>query len=324
MLHPKMDVENRNRDGVTEHIHLAEFRKSMKKFKATGDNSFSVVGYSKPYSFGRLNNDIVVLLSCLGVSNDKFLEKQEQYFQWMQDAIVDVASAVDFLTSTDKYALAEKVFLDGLTETHLREIRKLQMDELSRHHDKETNKFKTRMLIQKSRRLYGVCDPLQVLKEGQVHIRITAGRKGPATPIHGDVLVVRNPCLHPGTLVLRLALWCSSLMGTITGDCLKLRAVDHPELSHLVDCIVFATTAKPGHKPAPSMTSGGDLDGTCTGVNHYFCSLSSYALTGDEFFVLWDPDIVPAKTHEVSSSENTHQSALTLAPVVRLPSKQGA
>ena len=45
------------------------------------------------------------------------------------------------------------------------------------------------------------------------------------------------------------------------GDCLKLRAVNHPKLSHLVDCLVFATVARPGHKAAPSMSSGGDLDG---------------------------------------------------------------
>ncbi|KAF5334777.1 hypothetical protein D9611_012906 [Ephemerocybe angulata] len=260
MLHPKMDAENVMRDGVTEHIHLAEFRASMKKFKAVGDNSFSVVGYSKPYSFGRLNNDIVVLISSLGVTNDKFLAKQQAYFDWIQDATLNVTSAIDFLSSTDKYTLAEQVFLDGLTDQHIREIKKLQVDELSRHHDKETKKFKTRMLIHQSRRLYGVCDPLQVLKEGQVHIRITTARRGPSTPIHGDVLVVRNPCLHPG-------------------DVLKLRAVARDELSHLVDCIVFASVAKPGHKPAPSMTSGGDLD-------------------GDEFFVCWDPDIVPTRTLE--------------------------
>jgi RNA dependent RNA polymerase len=42
---------------------------------------------------------------------------------------------------------------------------------------------------------------------------------------------------------------------------LKLRAVNHPKLSHLVDCLVFATVARPGHKAAPSMSSGGDLDG---------------------------------------------------------------
>ena len=43
------------------------------------------------------------------------------------------------------------------------------------------------------------------------------------------------------------------------GDILKLRAVSHPSLSHLVDCVVFASQGK---RAAPSMSSGGDLDGT--------------------------------------------------------------
>jgi regulator of nonsense transcripts 1 len=47
----------------------------------------------------------------------------------------------------------------------------------------------------------------------------------------------------------------------IIGDCLKLRAAHHEKLSHLVDCVVFATVARPGHHSAPSMSSGGDLDG---------------------------------------------------------------
>ncbi len=42
------------------------------------------------------------------------------------------------------------------------------------------------------------------------------------------------------------------------GDCLKLRAVYHPQLTHLVDCVVFASVGK---RAAPSMSSGGDLDG---------------------------------------------------------------
>ena len=49
------------------------------------------------------------------------------------------------------------------------------------------------------------------------------------------------------------------------GDCLKLRAVHNDKLSHLVDCLVFASVARPGHHAAPSMSSGGDLDG-----NHFF------------------------------------------------------
>jgi len=48
---------------------------------------------------------------------------------------------------------------------------------------------------------------------------------------------------------------------SMIGDCLKLRAVHNNRLSHLVDCIVFATVAEPGHHAAPAMSSGGDLDG---------------------------------------------------------------
>lgn len=191
MLHPELDNKNPPR--------LAQFRKSMKKFNATIDNTFSVVGHSRPYSFGRLNNDIIVLLSSLGVSNERLLAKQEEYFQWISDASKDSTKAIDFLSCLDLYPLAEKVLLKGLDDPDVtKEIRRLQCSEVSKSRDDRTKKYKSRMMIHKSRRLFGVCDPFGVLKEGQVHIRITVSRKGPSTPIHGDVIIVRNPCLHPG------------------------------------------------------------------------------------------------------------------------------
>ena len=191
MLHPALDEMVPAR--------LAQFRKSMKKFNATIDNTFSIVGHSRPYSFGRLNNDIIVLLSSLGVSNERLLAKQEEYFQWISDASKDPTKAVDFLSCLDLYPLAEKVLLNGVDDPDVtKEIRRLQSSEVSRARDEKTKKYKSRMMIHKSRRLFGVCDPFQVLKEGEVHIRITVSRKGPATPIHGDVIIVRNPCLHPG------------------------------------------------------------------------------------------------------------------------------
>lgn len=55
--------------------------------------------------------------------------------------------------------------------------------------------------------------------------------------------------------------------GSDTGDCLKLRAVNNPRLSHLVDCLVFATVAKPGHQASPAMSSGGDLDGNDVAIS---------------------------------------------------------
>ena len=103
-----------------------------------------------------------------------------------------------------------------------------------------------RILIPKSRLLFGVCDPYGkqgragLLREGCCFVRVTHDDDGEARTLVGaDVLVTRNPCLHPG-------------------DLQKFRVVDIPEFSHLVDCIVFPTRGK---RPSADLMSGGDLDG---------------------------------------------------------------
>ncbi|KAI6025546.1 RNA dependent RNA polymerase-domain-containing protein [Pisolithus marmoratus] len=264
MMHPEMDKEK---------ACLIKFRKSMKKFTTTQDHSFSVVGYSKPYGFGRLNNDVIVLLSSLGITDEKFVAKQREYLRWIEEASTDVTKAIDFVSTLDNYKLAERILLDGLDDEAVsRDIRKAQTSEVSQF--LKNDKPRARMIIHKSRLLYGVCDPFKVLKEGQVYVRVTS-RTGDSTLINGDVLVVRNPCLHPG-------------------DCLKLRAVDNRRLSHLVDCIVFASVAKPKHQAAPAMSSGGDLD-------------------GDKFFVCWDPDLVPARSYDYPPNKERPSGNVTRA-----------
>ena len=249
MLHPELDREKK---------HLVHFRKSMKKFNTSTKNTFSVVDHSMPYAFGRLNNDIIVLLSSLGVTNEKLLAKQEEYFRWIEEASTNHLRAVDFLSCIGKYEDAERVLLDGLDDPRaFQKVQDAQKSEVARFR-KDDGKPRTRMMIHKSRLIFGVCDPYGVLKEGQAHIRITT-ENGASTPINTDVLVVRNPCLHPGLSPKEP----QSPLRTYpsTGDCLKLRAVQHPQLVHLIDCIVFAAVARPGHPAAPSMSSGGDLDG---------------------------------------------------------------
>jgi len=204
MLHPEMDKKTKDKETKdketkeNETRHLVQFRRSMKKFSTTENHSFSVVDYSKPYAFGRLNNDIIVLLSSLGITNAKLLAKQEDYFKWIASASEDMMRAIDFLSCKGEYLLAERVLLDGLDEPSVSTaIRKHQLSEIGSFKN-NSDRNRARMIIHKSRLIFGVCDPFNVLKEGEVHIRITSARKGPATPIHGDVLVVRNPCLHPG------------------------------------------------------------------------------------------------------------------------------
>jgi len=189
MLHPELDKERK---------HLVHFRRSMKKFNTTTANTFSVLGYSKPYAFGRLNNDIIVLLSSLGVTNEKLLAKQEEYFKWIEEAATNHLTAADFLSCIGKYEEAERVFLDGLDDPGVfKKVRDAQKSEVAKFRKQESGKPRTRMMIYESRRLLGVCDPYGVLKEGEVHVRITT-RGGVTTLVNTDVLVVRNPSLHPG------------------------------------------------------------------------------------------------------------------------------
>lgn len=205
MLHPLMDTEKK---------HLIQFRKSMNKFASTIDNTFAVVGYSTPYSFGRLNNEIVVLLSSLGISNESLLAKQQAYFSWIEQATSDPVKGFEFLASLGPGYLAdaERLLLDGFSSDLLPKIRKAQLSELAafRKND-DAKKERVRMLVHKSRRLYGVCDPHRVLKEGQVHVRVMTSRNGSSTITGTEVLVVRNPCLHPGKAVL----FCSTMQAIL-------------------------------------------------------------------------------------------------------------
>ena len=193
MLHPDLDKAKKN---------FVEFRKSMKKFNATVDHIFSVVNYSAPYTFGRLNNEIVILLSSLGISNQALLAKQQEYFDWVDKASSDPIAGFEFLSGMGRQTSAERVLLEGIDSPNIaKEIKSLQKAEVaSVHKDGDANKERVRMIVRKSRRLFGVCDPFRVLREGQVHVRITVSRLGSSTLKGLDVIVVRNPCLHPGKL----------------------------------------------------------------------------------------------------------------------------
>ncbi|KAL9044093.1 MAG: hypothetical protein Q9214_002747 [Letrouitia sp. 1 TL-2023] len=216
----------------------AQFRESMKKFTGGDDRSFSVVEHSKPYSFGLLNDEIILLLSALGVPDATIMRKQEEYLQFLSGATRLPECAFRFLSSMDETVLAERLLLEGI-ESVQSSIAKL----VNREYNKTLNKRdeqRSRILIPQSRLLCGVCDPRNVLKEGECAIRITMEKDGtPRTIVGTEVIVTRNPCLHPG-------------------DIQKFRAVQCLDLSHLVDCIVFSTR---GRRPSADLMSGGDLDG---------------------------------------------------------------
>lgn len=146
------------------------------------------------------------------------------------------------LCALDKFDLAEKLVLRGIEH-----VSDSIWGLLTSEYTKMVNKWqdqKCRVLVQSSRLVFGACDFLGVLEEGECFLRVTDEcYSGQARTIMGcEILVTRNPCPHPG-------------------DVRKLRAVDRPELCHLKDCIIFSIK---GDRPAADQMSGGDLDGdTC-------------------------------------------------------------
>lgn len=169
------------------------------------------------------------------------LEKQTSFFHSLDNATKDPTMAFAYLCSINETALAEKLLIDGLGSIS-KQLKKFIAQEQGKMINKRGEQ-KCRILVPSSRLLFGVCDHKDVLKPGECFVRVTLNADGRPRTITGiNVLIARNPCLHPG-------------------DLRKLRAVDKPELSHLSDCIVFSTR---GPRPAADMMSGGDLDGeTC-------------------------------------------------------------
>jgi len=188
-----------------------------------------------------LNDEIVLLLHSLGISSEVMLEKQTSFFRFLNSATEDPIVAFGFLCSINEVTLAENLLIDGL-ESVSKQLRRFISQEQGKMINKRGEQ-KCRILIPSSRLLFGVCYHKDVLKAGECYVRVIQNADGkPRTIVGANVLIARNPCLHPG-------------------DLRKLKAVDKPELSHLSDCIVFSTR---GPRPAADMMSGGDLDGdTC-------------------------------------------------------------
>lgn len=251
---------------------LVQFRDSMRKFRGGDDLSFAVVDYARPYAFGYLNDEVILLLNSLGVGEQVLLRKQREHLGFLQSVPHNALSAFRFLSQINETILAERVLLEGLDAVSAT-LQKLVNRETSKMINKR-GEARSRILIPQSRLLFGICDPRDVLRNGECAIRVTMAADGVAkTIVNTEVLVTRNPCLHPG-------------------DLRKFRAVQYPQLDHLVDCIVFSNK---GRRPSADLMSGGDLD-------------------GDKFLVCWDPDLIPAVLSEPAAYKGPREP-VTFGPI---------
>ncbi|GAV82938.1 RdRP domain-containing protein/RRM_6 domain-containing protein [Cephalotus follicularis] len=240
-------------------------RNSMCKYESE-DTKLDVLAYSK-YQPSFLNRQVITLLSTLGVPDHVFEKKQKEAVDKL-DAILtnplEALEALDLMSPGENSNILKEMLLCGYKpddEPFLSMM--LQIFRASMLLELRT---KTRIFVPCGRSMMGCLDETKTLEYGQVFVQFSGARHGKVSDdymygisgsdrhfiIEGKVVVAKNPCLHPG-------------------DIRVLKAVDVPDLHHMVDCVVFP---QKGKRPHPNECSGSDLD-------------------GDIYFVCWDPELIP-------------------------------
>ncbi|KAJ8106796.1 hypothetical protein OPT61_g9304 [Boeremia exigua] len=137
-----------------------------------------------------------------------------------------------------------KLFLEsGASPVQLQILAKYLLRFIKKQHLLQESKLRTP--LGKGTYLYGVADPLGVLEPGEVHVQFSSSFVDELTNekylnLKGhNLLVARQPAVR-------------------NSDMQKVRAVLHPELSHLVDVVVFPSK---GQFPLAGKLQGGDYDG---------------------------------------------------------------
>lgn len=215
-------------------------RKSMLKYES--DNTkLDVLAWSK-YQPCFLNRQIITLLSTLGVRDHVFEKKQREAVAQLDAVLVDpwkAQDALDLMSPGENTNILKEMLNCGYKpdeEPYLSMM--LQSFRSSKLLDL---RVKARVFIPKARQMMGCLDETGTLEYGQVFVQFSeAARRrfyeesttldDNTTTDHnyiitGRVVVAKNPCLHPG-------------------DVRVLKAINVPELHHMVDCIVFPRKGK--------------------------------------------------------------------------------
>lgn len=247
-------------------------RPSQRKFQAD-HNILEVIRTSK-FVTAALNRQLIIVLSSLGTQDNVFTLKLTQMLADFQDAMHDPAVALSLLCRTidaNQFTLSLAAMVrDRFMEFHDPFI--ISLLRLWRAWSIKYLKEKARITIEKGAFVLGVVDETGILKgyyengdDAEKH------KKEKVSPIQlpeiflkiddpenlGEFKVIEGLCIIARNPSLH------------PGDIRTVRAVNVPELGHLRNVVVFPSK---GDRDLASMLSGGDLD-------------------GDDYIVIWDPDL---------------------------------
>ena len=262
-----------------------KIRESQFKFPSESSN-LEIIRWSETWQ-AKLNRQIIIVMSALGVKNKIFLDMQDRQIKLLAKAMEDDDAAHQGLThQVDPNHMT--LVIDEMVSAGFRAINEPFVTSLLRLWRAWSIKYmkeKAQLPVEKSACILGCIDETSklqghfnhlnasVLEPSNDHIQRktqyrnaiqnlpqvfvqvwvqNADRTGYYEVIKGLCVIARNPSLHKGDLRVVLA-------------------VDIPELHHLRDVLVLPQT---GDRDLSSMCSGGDLD-------------------GDDYVVIWDETLIP-------------------------------
>lgn len=249
---------------------VIQIRPSQEKFPAPykGLEICRVSQFATAY----LNQQIVLVLSALGVPDEVFLVMLRRMLFKLHSAMSDESIAMELLMRNidvnQSTVELGSMILDGFMAAQ--DPFFVSCLQLWRSWSTKYLKEKAKIFVEKGAFVMGTVDETGTLKGHsdlapssdtdhdeaslpEIFLQVEDfNNKGTWKVIEGVCVLARNPSLHPG-------------------DGRVVKAVNVPELRHYRDCVVLPAH---GDRDIASMCSGGDLD-------------------GDDYLVIWDPDLIP-------------------------------
>ncbi|KAF6803018.1 suppressor of ascus dominance [Colletotrichum sojae] len=253
-------------------VHI---RQSQEKFKAQF-NGLEIIKYAQ-YSVATLNRQTITILTTLGVLPDTILKLARVQIKNYEQAMKDRVAAASLLSQYIDENLTSLTIKDlvgwGFMDDEIQEPFVLTILDLWRIWSMKLLKEKARIVVEQSAFLLGCLDETGTLRG---HSESTEGKRtNNVEDLPQVFLQIEDPenrgkyrCITGICIIGRNP-------SLHPGDIRVVEAVDVPALHHLRNVVVFPST---GDRDVPSMLSGGDLD-------------------GDDFFVMWNPDLIPKDWH---------------------------
>ncbi|KAH7176576.1 RNA dependent RNA polymerase-domain-containing protein [Dactylonectria macrodidyma] len=255
-------------DAKGTEVHV---RESQQKFKAEF-NGLEIIRCAK-FATATLNRQTITILESLGVPKKAFRNLLNQQLREYELATWDNKTAIDLLkkfVDENQTTLSIAEMLEaGFKTDETQEPFVVNVLKLWRSWSLKLLKEKARIHVENSAFVLGCVDETCTLRghsratEGpgakdinklpQIFLQITNSKD------YNRIRIIKGVCLIGRNPSLH------------PGDIRVVEAVDEPKLHHLKDVVVFPAT---GDRPVPNMLSGGDLD-------------------GDDFFVMWEPQLMP-------------------------------